>query len=199
MSGRPPAPRRKQVRKLSPNPRLRTDLIESRQEEAGQTFFIVKDPRTQRFFRLRQVEYRILQLLDGQTTLPEAAEKIETEFGLKLPLEHLERFVARLDELLFLESEKSEKKLASAGRKWEKQNKTFHEKILFIKLKAFDPDALVTKLEHKFQFVFSPYFLALGLGLCLLATKVTASRWDEFSSLTVGQIFRAESILVVLI
>ena len=184
---------------MSPNPRLRTDLIESRQEEAGQTFFIVKDPRTQRFFRLRQVEYRILQLLDGQTTLPETAEKIETEFGLKLPLEHLERFVAKLDELLFLESEKSEKKLASAGRKWEKQNKTFLEKILFVKLKAFDPDALVTKLEHKFQFVFSPYFLALGLGLCLLATKVTASRWDEFSGLTVGQIFRAESILVVLI
>ena len=184
---------------MSPNPRLRTDLVESRQVEGGQTYYIVKDPRTQRFFRMREVEHKIVQLLDGQTPLPQIATKVEEEYGLKLPLEHLEQFVDKLDELLFLESEKSEKKLASIGSRWEKQDKTFLERILFVKLKAFDPDKLVAKLEKKFQFVFSPYFLALGLLLCLLAAKVTTSRWGEFSDLTMGQIFRAESLLVVLL
>lgn len=182
---------------MSPNPRFRTDLVESRQVEGDQTYYIVKDPRTQRFFRMREVEHKIVQLLDGQTPLPKIALKIEGEYGLKLPLEQLERFVDKLDEFLFLESEKSEKKLISIGSKWEKKDKTFLERILFVKLKAFDPDELVTKLEKKFQFVFSPYFLALGLLLCLLAARVTALRWDEFSGLTLGQLFRAESILVV--
>ncbi len=182
---------------MNPNPRLRTDLVESRQEEGGQTYFRVKDPRTQRFFRMREVEHKIVRLLDGQTPLPQIAAKIEEEFGLKLPLEQLEQFVDKLDELLFLESEKSEKKLVSVGSKWERQDKTFLERVLFVKLMAFDPDELVTKLERQFQFVFSPYFLALGLLLCLLAAQVTASRWSEFSDLTLGQIFRAESILMV--
>jgi putative peptide zinc metalloprotease protein len=173
-------------------------LVESRQEEGGQTYYIVKDPRTQSFFRMREVEHRIVQLLDGRTSLPQIAQKIEEEFGFKLSLEQLERFVDKLDELLFLESEKSEKKLAARGGKWEKPDKTFLERVLFVKLKAFDPDALVAKLEKKFQFVFSPYFLALGLLLFFLATKVTVSRWEEFSGLTLGQIFRAESVLVVL-
>jgi len=183
---------------LEPNPRLRTDLVESRQPEAGQTYYIVKDPRTQRFFRMREVEHRITQLLDGQASFTQIALKIEEEFGLKLPLEQLERFVQKLDELLFLESEKSEKKLAALGGRWEKQDKTFLERALFVKLKAFDPDELVTKLEKNFQFVFSPYFLALGLLLCFLAARVTVSRWDEFSGLTLGELFRAQSILAVL-
>ncbi|HXF48189.1 MAG TPA: efflux RND transporter periplasmic adaptor subunit [Verrucomicrobiae bacterium] len=183
---------------MSPNPRLRTDLVESRQEEGGQTYYIVKDPRTQSFFRMREVEHRIVQLLDGRTSLPEIVPKIEEEFGFNLSLEQLERFVDKLDDLLFLESEKSEKKLAARGGKWEKQDKTFLERMLFVKLKAFDPDELVAKLEKKFQFVFSPYFLALGLLLCFLAAKVTVARWEEFSGLTLGQLFRAESVLVVL-
>ncbi|MGE5692690.1 MAG: efflux RND transporter periplasmic adaptor subunit, partial [Candidatus Zixiibacteriota bacterium] len=162
------------------------------------TYYIVKDPRTQRFFRMREVEHRITQFLDGQASFTQIALKIEEEFGLKLPLEQLERFVEKLDELLFLESEKSEKKLAALGGRWEKQDKTFLERALFVKLKAFDPDELVTKLEKKFQFVFSPYFLALGLLLCFLAARVTVSRWDEFSGLTLGDLFRAQSILVVL-
>lgn len=184
---------------MNPNPRLRTDLVESRQEEAGQTYYIIKDPRTQRFFRLREVEHRIARLLDGQISLLEIAEKIKNEFGFQLPPEQLERFVDKLDELLFLESEKSEKKLAALGGRWEKPDKTVLEKILFVKLKAFDPDALITRLEKKLRFLFSPYLLALGGVLFLLAANVTVSRWNEFTGLTVSQIFRAESILVILI
>lgn len=180
-------------------PRLRTDLIESRQEEGGQNYHIIKDPVTYRFFRLREVEYRLAKLLDGHTPLSEVAAKIETELGIRLPAEQMERFVATLDQLLFLESEKSEKKLVTAAGKWGKKDKTFLQKILFVKLKAFDPNVLITRLERRFKFVFSPYFLALGLLLCFLAARVTVAKWEEFAGLTVGQIFRAESILVLLI
>lgn len=184
---------------MNPLPRLRTDLIESLQQEGEQSFYIIKDPITYRFFRLREVEYRIAKSLDGQTSLSEIAAKIEAEFGIRLPLEQLERFADKLDEFLFLESEKSEKKLMASASRWEKKDKTFLEKILFVKLKAFDPDALVTRLERRFRFVFSPYFLALVALLSIIAAQVTVSRWDEFSGITVRQIFRAESILAILL
>jgi hypothetical protein len=111
----------------------------------------------------------------------------------------LERFVAKLDALLFIESERNQKKLDDSVKNWEKKDKTFLQRVLFVKLKAFDPNELITRLEKNFNFVFSPYFLALGILLSLLALRVTYLRWEEFAALTVGQIFRAESILVLLI
>ncbi len=148
---------------------------------------------------MREVEYQITRSLDGQTPLSDIAARIEAQHSIKLPLEQLERFIAKLDDLLFLESEKNERKLQELTKNWEKKDKTFLQRVLYVKLKAFDPNELITKLEKRFNFVFSPYFLALGVLLSLLALRVTFIRWEEFAALTVGQIFRAESILVLLI
>ena len=50
-------------------PKIRDDLILSRQEQGGTTHFVVKDPRARRFFRFKEPEYFIAQQLDGTTSL----------------------------------------------------------------------------------------------------------------------------------
>ena len=48
---------------------LRSDLVVSRQDTTAGAVFVVKDPATGRFFRLREAEHFIARQLDGSTPL----------------------------------------------------------------------------------------------------------------------------------
>src|SRR2546426_9996885 len=65
-------------------PKLRTDLVISRQETREGIFFVVKDPLTRRFFRLREAEHFIAQQFDGLTTLDLVPQNGEQQFGSAL-------------------------------------------------------------------------------------------------------------------
>src|SRR5438093_684463 len=77
-------------------PRLRTDLVVTRQGANGTVSFIVKDPVTARFFRFRETEGFLLEQLDGRTSLAELRTSLETRFSATLSLRTLEEFVGRL-------------------------------------------------------------------------------------------------------
>jgi len=48
-------------------PKLRDDLVVSCQKQRGETVHIINDPRTDKFFRLREPEYFLANNLDGST------------------------------------------------------------------------------------------------------------------------------------
>ena len=48
-----------------PPPRLRSDLVITRQQSGAEVCFIVKDPIQRRYFRLQEPEYFIARSLDG--------------------------------------------------------------------------------------------------------------------------------------
>ena len=53
------------LRLVRARPRLRADLVVSQQEEAGTTYYVVKDPVALTYYRFKENEYFILTLLDG--------------------------------------------------------------------------------------------------------------------------------------
>jgi hypothetical protein len=53
------------VHAVKGRPRLRTDLVVSQQEEAGDAFYVIKDPVALTYYRFKENEYYILTLLDG--------------------------------------------------------------------------------------------------------------------------------------
>ena len=57
-------------------PKVRTDLVVTRQETPEGPYFVVKDPRTRRFFRLRETEYAVARRLDGTRRLESVAEQV---------------------------------------------------------------------------------------------------------------------------
>ncbi|MDV2496317.1 MAG: peptidase M50, partial [bacterium] len=63
------------------SPKIRDDLIVSRQEHRGTTYFVVKDPLTRRFFRFKEPEHFLIRLLDGEHSPEEIREKFEQEYG----------------------------------------------------------------------------------------------------------------------
>src|SRR6266699_1703023 len=87
-------------------PKLRTELIVSRQGTDGNSAFIVKDPLNGRFFRLKEAEYSIAQQLDGVTPLEVVRQRIQEKFGVALEDGELKKFVEQLSRLGLLEESK---------------------------------------------------------------------------------------------
>jgi len=159
-------------------PKFRKDLIISQQEYEGKTYYVIKDPITRKFFRLKEPEYFITQNLDGAKSNQEIIQEFERKFQVKLDLTTLESFLNRLEKLGFLEGEISQRELSRLQYEAEKK-KSFLRKILFIKIKAFDPDKFLDKLLKKFRFVYTKGFLVFSLAVIFLALVVTISNWED--------------------
>jgi putative peptide zinc metalloprotease protein len=159
-------------------PSFRKDLIISQQEYEGKTYYVIKDPITRKFFRLKEPEYFITQSLDGTKSNQEIIQEFERKFQVKLDLTTLESFLNRLEKLGFLEGEISQRELSKLQYEAEKK-KSLLRKILFIKIKAFDPDKFLNKLLKKFRFVYTKGFLLFSLFVIFLAIVVTISNWED--------------------
>jgi biotin carboxyl carrier protein len=173
-------------------PKFRDDLIISQQEFDKVTYYVIKDPITQKFFRMKEFEYFISRNLDGESSPEQIAGRFEEHFNIQLPSETLNKFIQRLESLGFLESERTERELA----RLQYQKRTFPGKLLFVKLKGFDPDRLLNGLIGYTRFLFSPYFAVFSLLIILLASVVTITDWGDLGYSFTG-IFKLATILKV--
>jgi putative peptide zinc metalloprotease protein len=173
-------------------PKFRNDLIISQQEFEKVTYYVIKDPITQKFFRIKEFEYFISQNLDGKTSPEEIAQKFQEHFGIRLPLDTLNKFIHRLETLGFLEGEVSERELA----KLQYRKRTFWGKLLFIKLKGFDPDRLLNKILKYTKFLFTPRFFVFSLFVIFWAIAITISNWGDLGY-TVGGLFKVATIFKI--
>jgi multidrug resistance efflux pump len=157
---------------LAVYPKLRGDLITSRQETPEGTFFIIKDQITRRFFRFREPEHLIARQLDGTTSLAAIQQKLEGELGA-IPTEMLEQFVEQLRRLGLLHVDRL------AASEHGHSHRRVSGSLLYIRLKAFDPDRLLDRMVGKVWFFFTPSFIALSLATVAAATGIVVSSWDE--------------------
>jgi putative peptide zinc metalloprotease protein len=155
-------------------PKLRDDLITSRQETPEGIFFVIKDPARRRFFRFREPEHLIARQLDGSTSLEALQHRIERELGSSVSPEILEQFIEQLRRLDLLQTDQPVVL----------DHTPLHRRVagspLYVRLKALDPDRLFSRLVGKVWFFFTPAFVALSAAIFIAAVAVTISNWDEF-------------------
>lgn len=173
-------------------PKFRDDLIISQQEFEKVTYYVMKDPITRKFFRIKEFEYFITQNLDGETPPEQIAQSFEERFNIQLPLDTLDKFIQRLESLGFLESGISERELA----RLQYQKRVFPGKLLFIKLKGFDPDRLLNRIIKYTRFLFTPYFLVISLFSIFLAVVITILSWADLGYSFSG-IFKIATIVKI--
>src|SRR3954471_17508324 len=97
-------------------PKFRTDLRISRQDTDRGTFFIVKNPGSSEFFRLRETEQFIAHQFDGKTSLEAIRKRTEEKFEASLPPEVLDAFIKNLEKSGLLEIEEAGEKRAKNKR-----------------------------------------------------------------------------------
>ena len=174
---------------LAEHPKLRDDLISSRQETPEGVLFVVKDPATRRFFRLREAEHLIARQLDGSTSLEALPPKLERDFNVTVPPETLQKFVDQLRRLGLLDTGEPRMYRESPLRQRVAGNP------LYIRLKAFDPDRLLNRLVGKVAFCFTPWFVALCVAIFLAALTIVVGNWDEIVR-DLGRLYRFDALLL---
>jgi len=171
--------RRKQVRV-----RLRPNLLMSRQCQAGQTCYVVKDPVSLAYFRLDDRQHFLIGLMDGVRTLEDIRQEYQRQFRPQsLSLEETEHFTS-----LLLNSGLAQNESSTAGaqlfERSQKQRRALRLdailNFLNIKVPLFDPDRLLGRLLPWVRWAFSPGFVVLGLGLMLAALGLLVTHWAEF-------------------
>ncbi len=150
-------------------PKLREGLVVSRQLSTGTTTFVIKDPARGRFFQLRELEYFIAQQLDGAASLDLVARRVQERFDTPLSRDNLEQFISRLRASGLLRS------LDAAGTDAPHRRRTFGGSLLYLRLKAFDPDRLFDVLAGSLRFLFTPVFMAISTALIMLAAFTAAA------------------------
>lgn len=174
-------------------PLFRPDVVVSQQEYEGQNFYILKDPVTRKFFRVGEPEYLIIQNLDGKTTLLEISQNLDRKFNLAVSPPAIEKFITQLESFGFLVSEETSRETVRLAYQAKRPKSTF-QKIIFLKLRAFDPNLLLDKLFGKIKFVFSKPFVSISALVVLLALYITISSWGEFSY-SISSLYQFSSIL----
>jgi multidrug resistance efflux pump len=173
-------------------PKLRGDLdVSSQETPAGEVVHVVKDPATGRFYRFGAAEWFIMRLLDGRNSPEAICRAAGDAFGEELDRETLGAFVSSLERRGLLESP------AAAGgtspRPHARRGRVFGS-LLYLRLKAFDPDRLLDRLLPPLRFCFTPAFVAASAGLIGLAVLTLVANSQELGR-DITRIFSVQGLL----
>ncbi len=177
-------------------PKLRDDLVVSEQETDGQKFLILKDPITYRYFRMREPEYFLIRLFDGQTDCETIAQRFRDKFNLNISAEAVDKFADKIDELFFFEGGKAEYEISS-GRYLSRTRKSLFSRMLFVKLSAFNPDKLLNFLMPLTRFLFRPWAIILMM-LFIFAGFFTYSANFHHFKFDPTELYSVTSIIIII-
>jgi putative peptide zinc metalloprotease protein len=155
------------------HPKVRGDLRVSRQDASGQTFYIISDPISGKYIRLREPEYMIFNSLDGTNSVDRIAEILRTELDIAIAPESIGKFIAKFDEMLFLDTPRNEYLLSQKSEEAKKASR--RRSILHLRFETFNPEHLLDRLHRRLRFAFSPHFVIATLITILIGVWVVFS------------------------
>ena len=177
---------------MTPAPeKLRTDLEISPEGTSG---VIVKDPVTRRFYRFTPVQASVLELLDGSRDLAAIAAIASAKHRTEVLELQLEDFVGKLRQLLLLDHPYCWTRLEGVAR----GSKRSFKNLLSIKLHAFNPDRVLTLLEKRLRFFFSPAFAPLFWAAVIVAGLLSVVHARSLF-VSMGALFSLYSIPLILL
>jgi putative peptide zinc metalloprotease protein len=171
--------RRKKVRI-----RIRLDLDIAPQKYEGRTYYVVKDPVSLRYYRFKEQEHFLINLMDGTHTLDDAQKRFELRFRPeRLTLEDLEGFAQQL-----LTAGLAQNESPTAGKQlFDRRKKRRRSEImqaltniLYIKIPVFDPDRLLNWMLKYTRWIFTLTFLFLSVCLWLSAILLVLTHFQTF-------------------
>jgi putative peptide zinc metalloprotease protein len=166
--------------------RLRTDIQIEPHTYEGRTYYVVKDPISLRYYRLKDNENFLLQFLDGKHTLEDAQKAYEKQYRPdRLRLEDLESFAQQLLTAGLAQNESPRAGKLLFERRGKRKRSEWMQtltNILYIKIPVFDPDKILAVLIRYCWFIFTLWFFALSVGVMLAAVGLVATHFETFQS-----------------
>jgi len=166
--------------------RARPDLKARRQRYQGRLYWVVKDPVGLQYFRFEEEEFAILQMLDGQSSLDEIAERFEREFPPQtLRVEELQNFIGMLHRSGLVLSDAPGQGRQLHQRRGEKKRKELlgaMSNILAFRMRGIDPERILNGLYPWVRWFFTPAATMASIALALTALTLVIVQFDVFKS-----------------
>ena len=170
--------------------KLRSDLEIHSEADSG---VVVKDPITHRFYRFTPVQASVLDLMDGRHDFASIAQIVSQKHQTEVLEEQLRDFSGKLRTLLLLDHPFCWAKLENAGKG---RRRTFRN-LLSIKVHAFNPDRLLTRMEKRLRFCFGTGFSALLWLAVLAAVIISILNWESLF-VSLGTLFSLYSLPLII-
>ena len=164
--------------------RRRSDVDVSRQSYDGEIWWIVRDPLTLRFVRLREPEYFLWQLLDGRRSLIDLADEYAVKFSPRRvrPAE-LRRFIERLQRsgLVWVDRPGQGDWLYRRGREERaRERRGRWSNPLAVRFRGIDPTRLFDRLEPWTRPLFTKKAACFAAATAGAALMLVVTNWSEF-------------------
>ena len=164
--------------------RVRGDLQYHCQTYHGETWWVIKDPVTLKYFRFREEACAALRMLDGSVSLHD----IKTRLNRRFP--KIRTTYRDLQSLLWT-LHKSGLVLADSPRQGEQLFKRYGEErrrrvvgqlssILFLRLPGVDPERFLNWLYPRCRWFYSRWCLGLCIMLAVSALLLVTAHFSEF-------------------
>jgi len=171
--------------------KLRSDLEIRPEQNSG---VIVKDPITRRFYRFTPVQASVIELLDGHNEPAAIAAEASRKHETTVTEEQVKEFAGKLRALWLLDHPYCWAKLGAMA----KNRRTAIRSLLSIKIHAFNPDRIITKLERKLRFCFDSAFSAIVWSAAIVATIISILNAESLF-MSMGTLFSLYSIPLIVI
>ncbi len=164
--------------------RQRADLtIESAIYQDEQSW-IVKDPVSLKYHRLRKPEIIVLEMLDGKSTLEDIKEKLQYEFPTKIVrLSDLQSLVSSLYRAGMLLSDapgQAEQLLKRDGETKQREMIGRLSNVLAIRFPGYDPERILNWLHPKLGWIFDRTGIIIWCIVAITAGSLLVANLDEF-------------------
>lgn len=169
---------------MTVHPRLRDDLVLVEQTYRGEQTYILKDPVSHKYFRFKPLEIMVMQTLDGERTVAEAAEALAEE-GVPVTESVLSPFVESLSRMGLLVRSLGERSVLElerlrAERRHRSRPPLFKGELMRMRWSLADPDHAFDRWLPRLGFFFSPAFLVLSVALFAVYLLIIGLKWTEF-------------------
>ncbi len=172
---------------MSGAPKLREDLTIVEQSYRGEQSYILKDPKTRKYFRFRPVEVGVLRRFDGQHTAAEVAAALG-EAGLRVSVGAIEGFVGKLKGMGLLERTVGERSVLQMERLRAQRRQRLgggglvQGDIFRLRWSMGDPDHFMDRTLPYLRWMFTRRFLVASVALFALYLLIIALKWSDFTT-----------------
>ncbi|MGL4941793.1 MAG: site-2 protease family protein [Thermoguttaceae bacterium] len=166
--------------------KVRPDLEAVASRYLGRLYWVVKDPIGMRYFRFHEEEYALLKMLDGTRSLDQIKAEFESRFPpQKIGLATIQTFLTQLHQSGLVISSLAGQGDELLSRRVKRDRAATYQwwtNILAVRLKGFDPDAILTQLLPWVRWCFSPVAQIAAVLLCLAAATLVIVEFETFQS-----------------
>ena len=183
--------------------RVHVSLKISRQTYRNKTWYIIRDPGNNNFFRVNTAAYQFIAFLDGRRTVDKAWSLCYEEYGDDAPTQgEAISLLGQLYSSNLLQGDvpaDTDNLLKRHNKRKSRERTAFMKGILFARIPLFDPDNLLDRWAFIFGPVFSKIGYLLGIIIIVLGGTFVFNNIDALASESQGMISLSNLPLLYLV